>query len=251
MHDVEFVASSLVPPGNPLDHLPSILSAPPVSLGEGDDQILRGVQALRDLQSTGVIKYVGIAAYPLPLLLRIALLVLHSTGRPLDVVQTYAHQTLANSALSEGYLDALVQHAKVGLVVSASPLGMGLLTKRGLPEWHPARTADGGKIVDAVQRAVEVCEGKGRTVEDVACEFGYRKLTLPGAGRGSEAVPIVVGCKSVEEVHASLKCFVRANDESAEGQGRRDDDRALQEQVQDTFEQLVVRNWSWQSPLAN
>lgn len=208
-----------------------------------------------------MIRHVGIAAYPLPLLLRIALLVLHTTGKPLDVVQTYAHQTLANSSLEDGYLHALVEHAKVGMVVSASPLGMGLLTKGGLPDWHPARKALGGKIVDAVQEAVRVCEGKGRTVEDVACEFGYRELLLPPhpAGReqgekGGEGVqvpvPIVVGCKSLQEVHASLKCFARANDDSQESKKRRDADQALQDEVRGTFERLGVRNWSWQSPLA-
>lgn len=210
-----------------------------------------------------MVRYVGIAVYPLPLLLRIALLVLHTTGVPLDVVQTYAHQTLANSALEEGYLDALVHHAQVGAVVSASPLGMGLLTKSGIPAWHPAQKADGGKVVQAVQRAVEVCEAKGRKIEDVACEFGYRQITLPRPEEGDAAqaggtaaagglpIPIVVGCKSLEEVHASLRCFARANDESAEGRERLQADRAVQEEVRRTFEELGVRNWSWQSPLAS
>ena len=145
------------------------------------------------------------------------------------------------------------------MIVSASPLGMGLLTKGGIPEWHPARPALGGRLVQAVQEAVGVCEQEGRTIEDVACEFGYRKLLLPsvgeeegeGEGEGDEGevpIPIVVGCKSLEEVHASLKCFARANGTHQEG--ARGEDTGLQRRVRDKFEQLGVRNWSWQSPLA-
>ena len=138
------------------------------------------------------------------------------------------------------------------MVVSASPLGMGLLTKGGIPDWHPAKPALGGRLVQAVREAVGMCEQEGRTIEDVACEFGYRKLLIPPAVGEQEdeevPVPIVVGCKSLEEVHASLKCFARANDIQKKGT-RREEDERLQRKVRERFAQLGVRNWSWQSPL--
>lgn len=241
LHDVEFRSSLPCPAGKHLRALQpahaSEYGLAPDQLspqGEGDLEILGAIEELRLLQAEGKVLHVGIAGYPLPTLLRFARLVLHTTGRPIDVVQTYAHQTLANHILSEGFLAAF-EDAQVGTVTNAGPLAMGLLTKGGGPEWHPARKTD---LFGVTREAVELCDKDGVAIEDVATDFGYKELRM----RDGRKVPAVVGCKTLEEIHANLRSFKRANGED----GKRE--REVGERVVALMEERGVRNWSWNNP---
>lgn len=236
LHDIEFKSTIPCPEGNHLEALSSNAEEYGLApdqlkpLGKGDEEILAGYTELRRLQQEGKIRYVGLAGYPLPTLLRFAKIILDTTGRGVDVVQTYAHQTLANQILSEGYLEAFEQ-AQVGLVTNASPLAMGLLTRSGGPEWHPARNTP---LFDTVKQAVEMCDNEGVKIEDVATDYGFQEV------RGkSGRTPNVVGCKNLEEVHANLKSFRRAR-EGVNG-------RELGQKVVKLMQERGVLNWSWQS----
>jgi D-arabinose 1-dehydrogenase len=247
LHDIEFRSSVTCPAGNPLLALdPAHASAYGLDklepLGEGDEEVLSAIAELRLLQAEGKIRYVGIAAYPLPILLRFALLILHTTGKPIDVVQTYAHQTLANHALSEGFLEAFAK-AEVGLVTNASPLGMGLLTRTGGPEWHPARKTD---LFEVTMEAVKMCKDAGVAIEDVATDFGFREIRLREGSGGSGLVPVVVGCKNLEEVHANLRSFALANNKHGGAEAKAA--REMGEKVVHLMQERGVRNWSWASP---
>lgn len=127
------------------------------------------------------------------------------------------------------------------MVTNASPLGMGLLTKSGGPEWHPARQTD---LFEVTMDAVKMCEEEGVAVEDVATGFGYREIRLR-AGEGG-VVPVVVGCKNLEEVHANLKSFARAKKGDQDAQGKKE--REVGERIIGLMEERKVRNWSWSSP---
>ena len=52
-------------------------------------------------------------------------------------------------------------------MINASPFSMGLLTKRGVPAWHPAPQP----LVDVCRKAVEHCEAKGCPIEHLAIRY--------------------------------------------------------------------------------
>lgn len=238
LHDVEYTLPGPSYEGNPVPLLSTILSQPLVPTAE-ELKILDGIAALREFQTSGHILLVGIAGYPLPILLRLALLVRDITGKPLDIIQTYAHYTLQNDALQKGYLQALTEKAGVKQVVSASPLAMGLLTTSGGPDWHPAKKYP--ELFDATRAAVEMCKEKGTKLEDVALSFGYRPLDQPGGRR----VPIVVGCKGLEEVTDTVRRWKEVNP-GAQGVGG--SEKKELEEVKKLFAERGVQCWSWACP---
>lgn len=213
----------------------------PTSLGAGDDAVLAALGALRELQAAGKIRRVGLAGYPLPTLLRLSLLVLERTGVPVDVVQSYAHQTVLCSTLGDGFLDALTERAGVRQVVNAAPLSMGILTAGGGPEWHPAKRVPA--VYDATRAAVDLAREKGSSIEAVACAFGYRTLRQTGGG----IVPVVIGCTDLEQLHVTLRAYADVNggEVDPEVERRRDD---AEREVLALFKERGVHNVSWQSP---
>ena len=52
-------------------------------------------------------------------------------------------------------------------VINASPLSMGLLSNRGVPDWHPAPKA----LVEVCRQATEYCGKKGYPIEKLAMQF--------------------------------------------------------------------------------
>lgn len=202
MHDVEFIATHPNPAGFPLEalnpetaakydlgslHNPNFKQR---SLGQGDDQILAAVDTLRQYQLRGQIRKIGIAGYSLPLLLRLSLLVLHESGQPLDIVQSYGHHNLLNSTLPE-FLPYFTDRAQVRHIANASPFNMGLLTTRGPPDWHPASD----NVKQAVRDVVADLKDGPVKIEDLASRFGMRELRSE-----FDKVPVVIGAKDVDEV---------------------------------------------------
>lgn len=212
------------------------LNPPYVPLGPGEQSILDTYNALCELQSAGKIRKIGVAGFPLPFLLRLALLIRDQTGHGVDVLQTYSHQTLLNSALADRYL---VEFEKAGVkqVINAAPLSMGILTTQGGPDWHPFRHENGGEIFKATREAVKLCQEQGTTLEAVASDFGYR----PVHHSNGNLVPVVIGCKDLSEVHRTLESYARVTYD-------RVDSRDLQEKVRELFVNRGVAGYSWQSP---
>jgi aryl-alcohol dehydrogenase-like predicted oxidoreductase len=215
------------------------LDEPYTPLGPGEQSILDTFAALRELQVEGKIRKIGIAGFPLPYLLRLALLIKEQSGRPVDIIQSYAHQTLLNSTLSDGYITAF-EKAGVKQVVNAAPLAMGVLTTQGGPDWHPIRDVEGGKYYEATRDAVKLCQDKGTTLEAVASDFGYRPVHQ-GDGR---LVPVAIGCKNLEEVHRALESYGRVAYDKT-------DSRETQEEVRQLFEKAGAADWSWANPSPN
>lgn len=81
--------------------------------------------ALQHLKERGLCRYIGITGYPLSVLRRI---VEQSTVQ-LDCVLTYCRLTLHDSSLTD-YFD-FFKLRNIG-IINASPVGMGLLTSRGV-----------------------------------------------------------------------------------------------------------------------
>lgn len=117
--------------------------------------------ALCELRDEGVVKHVGITDLQIE---NIEWVVNRVPEGTVESVLNFCHYCLNDDKLAD-YLD-LLESKGIG-VINASPLSMGLLSKRGVPEWHPAPKP----LVEACQRAVAHCESKGYPIEKLAIQF--------------------------------------------------------------------------------
>lgn len=153
-------------------------------------EVLEAVKELRRIRDEeGTVRYVGISGYPLTVLCQLAALVLEQTGEPLDVVMSYANFTLQNTTLATVGMQAL-KAAGVDVVPSASPLGMGLLRRQGVPvagagDWHPATPG----VRAAVRRASDFCDRHGERLEVVAIRYALESWITRGESVGSRGDP--------------------------------------------------------------
>lgn len=181
--------------------------------------VLAGLSALRALQASGLIRYVGISGYPVPRLLELAELAAGTAGGPLDAVLSYAHLSVQNTTLADPATLARFRGAGVDVVLNASILGMGLLTpgiSAGPQEsWHPA--PEGLRAACVAMR--ETCHVRGRRLEDVAIKFALGEWGRVAANAGvavamgpggSMVGATVIGVTSVEELEGSMAVWAAA-----------------------------------------
>ena len=114
--------------------------------------------ALRKIQETGKVRFLGISGLPL----QIFRTVLDRTD--LDFILSYCHYSLNDTSL-ESLLPGLRERG-VG-VVNASALGMGLLTDRPLPKWHPAPS----ELRAAAAAALACCSERGVALAHLGLQF--------------------------------------------------------------------------------
>lgn len=122
------------------------------------DETLPALVALRD---KGVVGHVGITDLQLE---NLQWVIDHVAPGTVESILNFCHFTLNDDKLLD-YLDYFEQRG-IG-VINASPLSMGLLSRRGVPAWHPAPKS----LVDACRRAVEYCEAKGYPIEKLAMQY--------------------------------------------------------------------------------
>ena len=150
-------------------------------------EVLGAVTELRRLRDEGLVRYVGISGYPVPVLCKLAKAVCDQMGEPLDAVMSWANFTLQNRRLvADGHVDQL-RDAGVKVVPNASPLGMGLLRHQGVPvgsmgDFHPASKG----LRAASLRAHEWCGERGEPLEAVALRHAIQAWMEEGAPVGTE-----------------------------------------------------------------
>lgn len=257
LHDVEFVCSIPPPSGKHALALSSKAAEYGLQagdegnvLGEGDQKVLDAVAELRKMKQEGVIKAIGITGsidfsqcqlflmflllvgYPLPVLLRIALLVLHHTGQPLDVLLSYSHLNLQNDTFAT-YVPHFRDRACIKQLLTASPLNMALLTPKP-PSWHPAPPALQESSVNAHDTCVT--EGWPTGLPNIALGFAYRNAK-------ELDLPTVVGLSNPDEVHQTMKIWRELNSEDGDMLSKRKATETLSMNHISTF-----RGWSWASP---
>jgi aryl-alcohol dehydrogenase-like predicted oxidoreductase len=134
------------------------------------DQIMNEtLPALHRLKESGKVRYVGITGLPLE---NFKYIIDRVAPGVVEVILTFCHYTLQDDSLLE-YLEYFNNH-KIG-IINASPLGMGLLTERGVPEWHPA----GPGIIQACRQAAQFCHDQGVQIEKLAIQFSTRFEEIP------------------------------------------------------------------------
>ncbi|KAK4619606.1 D-arabinose 1-dehydrogenase [Fulvia fulva] len=155
-----------------------------------EDEVMEAIRELRRIRDEeGTIKYVGISGYPVPVLCSLATRVLRETGEPLDAVMSYANYTLQNQLLASTGIKQL-KEAGVDVVPNASPLGMGLLRRGGVPvgsmgNWHPASNG----LRAAVKRASDFCDRHDEKLEVIAIRYALEQWLKIGASVGSRGDP--------------------------------------------------------------
>lgn len=117
--------------------------------------------ALVELREKGVVGHVGITDLQLENLVWV---IDHVPAGTVETVLNFCHYCLCDDKLVD-YLDYFEERG-IG-VISASPLSMGLLSERGVPDWHPAPR----RLVEACSRAAAHCKAKGYPIEKLAIQY--------------------------------------------------------------------------------
>ncbi|KLO16375.1 Aldo/keto reductase [Schizopora paradoxa] len=248
LHDVEFVVEAVLARSNG-DHTTALTTEEKEYglaeeqmgkvWGDGDRKFLGALAELRKMQSEGLIKHVGITGYPLPTLLRLSLLALHTAPfKPLDVLLSYSQSNLQNGAFA-AFAPHFRNRAKIPQLLAASPLNMGLLTNSP-PSWHPAPPA----LRDAVARSVKAVGEWPGGLPNVAIGFSIReKWDKKVVGNNTSEIPVVIGLSSPEEVKEAVRVWREVRSISV------DEERlSMEQKVTFEMKESGYFGWAWESP---
>ena len=117
--------------------------------------------ALAELKRKGVVGHIGITDLQLE---NLKWVIDHAEKGCIESVLNFCHYCLNDDKLAD-YLDYFEEKG-VG-VINASPLSMGLLSERGVPDWHPAPRP----LVEACAKAARHCAAKGYPIEQLAVQY--------------------------------------------------------------------------------
>lgn len=144
-----------------VDHI-DLIQVHDMEFGDLDQVISETIPALREVVQAGKARFIGITGLPIKTLKYVA------ERAAVDTVLSYCHYELNDTA----YLDLLPLLEQKGLgILSAAPLGMGLLSDNGPPSWHPA-PAD---VKAACREAAEHCRSRGSNLSKLAVQFAVRQ----------------------------------------------------------------------------
>jgi L-galactose dehydrogenase len=137
-----------------------------IEFGSYNQIMEEGIPALQQLKKEGKIRFFGVSGLPLSIFER----VLNQTE--LDVILSYCHYSLNNTSLLS--LIPLLEMKKTGLI-NASPLSMGLLSSRPVPNWHPANQ----EIRMICKQAVDFCAWNGADISKLAIQYAVLNEQIP------------------------------------------------------------------------
>jgi L-galactose dehydrogenase len=124
---------------------------------------------LQRLKREGLTRFIGITGLPLKVFPNILDRVDRGT---VDTILSFCHYELNDDSLAD--LIPYLREKGVG-IINASPTGMGLLTTRGVPAWHPA----GKTIVDGCRKAINYCTEKGADIVKLALQYSCSHPDIP------------------------------------------------------------------------
>jgi L-galactose dehydrogenase len=151
-----------------VDYL-DIIQAHDIEFGDINQVVDETIPALVKIRETGKVRFVGITGLPVRLL---ADVVARSPVGAVNTILSYCHYELNDTAL----LDILPEMEKRGVaVINASPIGMGLLSLRGPPKWHPAPE----HVKQTCQQAAAHCQSRGVSIVKLAMQFAVLQRRIP------------------------------------------------------------------------
>jgi L-galactose dehydrogenase len=140
-----------------------------IEFADPDQIIDETLPALQRLKTEGLARSIGLTGLPLKIFPNI----LDRVDRGVvDTVLSFCHYELNDDSLAD--LIPYLKEKGVG-IINASPTGMGLLTARGAPAWHPA----GRAIVNGCRKAVDYCAAKGIDIVKLAVQFSCSHPDIP------------------------------------------------------------------------
>lgn len=148
--------------------------------------------ALVELREKGIVGHVGITDLQLE---NLKWVLDHSKKGTVETILNFCHFCLNDDKLND-YLGYFEQKG-IG-VINASPLSMGLLSERGIPDWHPAPKP----LVLACERAAAYCKSKGVSIEKFALQYSVSNPRI-AATLFSSANPVNV-LKNINSVSEPL-----------------------------------------------
>jgi L-galactose dehydrogenase len=169
------------------------------------------IPALQKLKRQGKVRRIGITGLPLKVFCKVLDRV------SVDTVHSYCHFCLTNTTLVQLLPYFAAKH--VG-IINAAPLGMGLLTEKGPPKWHPAPS----NVRDICAKAVAHCAKRKTSLPQLALQF---------ATAHRDIATTLVGTSSARKIKESVKCIDQPLDQS------------LLAEVQDIL--TPIRNEIWSS----
>lgn len=150
------------------------------------------VPALLEMKEKGLVSHIGITDLQPE---NLKWVVEHVEPGILESILCFCHYSLNDTLLTE-YFD-FFESKGLG-IINASALSMGLLSTRGIPDWHPAPKA----LVDACAAAVRYCNSKGYPAEKLAMQFAVSSPHI-ATTLFSSANPVNVR-KNVEYVESPM-----------------------------------------------
>lgn len=117
--------------------------------------------ALVELRREGVAKHIGLTNLNLR---HFRYVIEYVPPGTVESILSFCHYTLNDDALTD-YL-AYFESKNIG-IINASPYSMGLLTERGVPDWHPAPAS----LKRLAAKAVAYCQSKSVSIEQLAVGF--------------------------------------------------------------------------------
>ncbi|MGC4013816.1 MAG: aldo/keto reductase [Luteolibacter sp.] len=120
--------------------------------------------SLLSLKEQGLVGHIGITGLPLGIFRSILDRVPDGL---VETILSFCHYELNDTSL--GDLLPYFKERGVG-VINASPTGMGLLTRRGVPTWHPSTP----EMQAGCRKAVQHCDSKGVDIVKLAVQFCCR-----------------------------------------------------------------------------
>ncbi len=143
-----------------VDHI-DLIQCHDIEFADHDQIVNETLPTLHRLKEQGVVRHVGITGLPLNVFPSI---IDRVDPGIVETILSFCHYELNDTSLAD--LIPYFKEKGVG-IINASPTGMGLLTKRGVPDWHPASKA----IQDGCRKAVNHCNSKGVDIVKLAVQF--------------------------------------------------------------------------------
>ena len=138
-----------------------IIQVHDMEFGDASQIVNETVPALVKLKERGKSRFVGLSGLPLKMFVKV---IQQLPPHTIDTILSYCHYELNDTALLD-ILPTMEQHG-IG-AINASPIGMGLLSLRGTPAWHPAPD----NVKQLCRKAAEHCQSKGTDIITLAMQF--------------------------------------------------------------------------------
>ena len=119
--------------------------------------------ALARLKEEGVVSHIGCTDLQLE---NLKWIIEHTPKGTIECLLSFCHYCLNDDKLVD-FIDFFEENG-VG-VINASPFSMGLLTERGVPDWHPAPKP----LVEKCRQAAEYCKSVGYPIEKLAMQYSH------------------------------------------------------------------------------